>query len=203
MIYKLIKLGKTGEEDVGVRFERPVSMEEVHELVNLEPGSYKLVTEKGEDVWGKIMNVVPPKEEKEEVKERKGKMVLTADDLMAIMVALKDLKEKGAESFRFLKAFFEGPSLEDALEVVEKWKDKLERVQKVFGGGAVAGRPEEIPVEGKLKAWTVYGPKLVREFVKGAREEIREALEDFGLRAGVREEVEKMPELPEVKKGGK
>lgn len=220
-VYRLMRVTRRGVADTGLVFDYPVEPEEVKSM-GLPRGRYILqeAVEGGRivkgNVWGEPVEIEesPMGEEEVEMMKRVEEGEETESDRLARTIErdferairwfrLPEIIKEAAKKVIGIEPVFGGGSakgeLEHAIEIMKKYKNEIEEIAGIFGytkGEAKAGRPEEIPVQGSLSAWAVYGPRLVRETLRGIREEVREFMKD--LSGEVEKEVEKLPRIPEL-----
>ena len=83
---------------------------------------------------------------------------------------------------------------EYVVDMLDRMRDKWERLDSLFGKSRVRGDEAEIPIDGKIPAWMVYAPQLVERVM----DNVEKRLEKMGLIEKGGEEVKNIPEFPKL-----
>jgi len=92
----------------------------------------------------------------------------------------------------------EGKTMEDyVIDMMEKLKEKKEKLDKVLGESKVRDKEAELPIEGKVPAMMVYAPKMLEQMLDITERKLKRMGllgEDYGSVS--RKEVPEFPKLP-------
>jgi len=203
--YELRVMGSDGGwYSTGIVFDKIVSHEEAAQYIQY-PGRYWLVeVEPGKPgfrkAWDKPLEVryEEPVEEEEKPKKQKvkGNPLGELFNLAMAIASDEETKKAFAESIKILKRIFVGPDLEDALETLDTYREKLKKASWLIGESTGYKEEEGPEYEGKIPAY--LHPKVL----KGIRETIKETVKDIkkeliGETEGI--ETPKFPEEPKPK----